>query len=84
MMQLTQSEQVWLKDLLELLLAETLTKARERARAAGADQIKLEFLFGGDADMAQHRAGELGEEAFDEIEPRAGGKDDLPPWRSRC
>ena len=31
----------------------------------------LEFLFGCDADMAQHRAGELGEEAFDEIEPRA-------------
>ena len=40
------------------LSAETLTKARERARAAGADQIQLEFLFGGDADMAQHRAGE--------------------------
>ena len=29
-----------------------------------------------DADMAQHRSGELGEEAFDEIEPRAalGGR----------
>jgi len=29
-----------------------------------------------DADMAQHRSGELGEQAFDEIEPRAalGGK----------
>ena len=36
----------------------------------GHDAI-LEFLFGCDADMAQHRAGELGEEAFDEIEPRA-------------
>jgi hypothetical protein len=34
----------------------------------GHDAI-LEFLFGCDADMAQHRAGELGEEAFDEIEP---------------
>ena len=36
----------------------------------GHDAI-FEFLFGCDADMAQHRAGELGEEAFDEIEPRA-------------
>ena len=42
----------------------------------GGHDAVLEFLFGGDADMAQHRAGELGEEAFDEIEPRAvlGGK----------
>ena len=41
----------------------------------GHDAV-LEFLFGGDADMAQHRAGELREEALDEIEPRAvlGGK----------
>ena len=31
----------------------------------------LELLFGCDADMAQDRAGELGEEAFDEIEPGA-------------
>jgi hypothetical protein len=30
----------------------------------GHDAI-LEFLFGCEADMAQHRAGELGEEAFD-------------------
>jgi hypothetical protein len=29
----------------------------------------LEFLFGRDADVAQHRAGELGEEALDEIKP---------------
>jgi hypothetical protein len=42
----------------------------------GGHDALLEFLFGCDADMAQHRAGELGEEAFDEIEPRAvlGGK----------
>ena len=41
--------------------------------------IGVMFLFGCDADMAQHRAGELGEEAFDEIEPRAvlGGKDEF-------
>ena len=37
----------------------------------GGDDAILEFLFRCDADMAQHRAGELGEEAFDEIEPRA-------------
>ena len=29
----------------------------------------FELLFVGDANVAQHRAGELGEEAFDEIEP---------------
>jgi len=31
----------------------------------------LEFLFGGDTDVAQHGSGELGEEAFDKIEPGA-------------
>ena len=50
MMRLTQSEQVWLKELLESLSAETLTKARERARTAGADQIQLESRAG---DVAQ-------------------------------
>ena len=29
-----------------------------------------ELLFGRDADMAQHGAGQLGEEALDEIEPK--------------
>ena len=28
-----------------------------------------EFVFGGDADVAQHRTRQLGEEALDEIEP---------------
>ena len=37
----------------------------------GGHDAVLEFLFGCDADLAQHRAGELGEEAFDKIEPRA-------------
>ena len=37
----------------------------------GGHDAVLEFLFGCDADMAQHRAGELGEEALDEIEPGA-------------
>ena len=37
----------------------------------GGHDAVLEFLFGCDADMAQDRAGELGEEAFDEIEPGA-------------
>ena len=36
----------------------------------GHDAIP-EFLFGRDADMAQHRAGHLGEEALDEVEPGA-------------
>ena len=35
----------------------------------GCHDAILEFLFGLDADMAQHRAGELREEALDEIEP---------------
>ena len=35
----------------------------------GSHDAVLEFLFGRDADVAQHRAGELGEEALDEIEP---------------
>lgn len=50
MMQLTQSEQVWLKELLESLSAETLKKARERARTVGVDQIQLESRAG---DVAQ-------------------------------
>jgi hypothetical protein len=36
----------------------------------GHDAI-LEFLLGCDADVAEHGAGELGKEAFDEIEPGA-------------
>ena len=35
----------------------------------GHDAI-LEFLFGGDANVAQDRAGEFGEEALNEVEPR--------------
>ena len=37
----------------------------------GGDDTVLEFLLGCDADMAQHRAGELGEETLDEIKPGA-------------
>ena len=37
----------------------------------GGHDAVLEFLLGCDADVAQHRAGELGEEALDEIEPGA-------------
>ena len=42
----------------------------------GGDDAVLEFLLGCDADMAQHRAGELGEETLDEIsqEPCLGVK----------
>ena len=51
-----------------------LTRAGERKASDIVMRIEdavLEFLFGCDADMAQDRAGELGEEAFDEVEPRA-------------
>ncbi len=37
----------------------------------GCHDAILEFLFGCDADVAQDRADELGEETFDEIEPGA-------------
>ena len=33
------------------------------------DDAILEFLFGCDADVAQHGAGELGKETLDEVEP---------------
>ena len=43
----------------------------------------LEFLFGCDADMAQHGSRQLGEEALDEIEPGAvlGGEGELEATR---
>ena len=50
MMRLSQSEQVWLKELLESLSAETLTKARARVQGAGAAAIQLESRAG---DVAQ-------------------------------
>jgi hypothetical protein len=37
----------------------------------GSHDAILEFLFGGDSDVAQNGAGELGKEALDEIEPGA-------------
>src|ERR1700752_2864233 len=37
----------------------------------GGQDAVFEFLFGGDADVAQHGAGELGEEPLDEVEPGA-------------
>ena len=37
----------------------------------GSHDAVLEFLFGCHADVAQDGAGELGEEALDQIEPRA-------------
>ena len=37
----------------------------------GSHETILEFLFGFDADVAQYRSRELGEEALDEIEPGA-------------
>jgi nucleotide-binding universal stress UspA family protein len=64
MLQLTRSEQAWLKEFLESLSAETLTKARERARAAGADQIQLESRAG---DVAQSVIAIANEKAADVI-----------------
>jgi hypothetical protein len=37
----------------------------------GGHETILEFLFGFDANVTQHRASEFGEETLDEIEPRA-------------
>ena len=37
----------------------------------GGHDAVLEFLFGCDTDVTQHRTGELGEETFYEIEPGA-------------
>ena len=37
---------------------------------SGQDPL-LQFLFGGYADVPQDRAGKLGKEAFDEVEPGA-------------
>ena len=37
----------------------------------GGHEALLELLLGGDADVAQDRTGELGEEALDEVEPGA-------------
>ena len=37
----------------------------------GGHEAVLEFLFGGDPDVTQDRAGELGKEALDEVEPGA-------------
>ena len=37
----------------------------------GRHDAVLEFLLGCDADVAHHRAGKLGEEALDEVEPGA-------------
>jgi len=34
----------------------------------GGEDTVRELLLGGDPDVAQHRAGELGEEALDEVE----------------
>ena len=38
------------------------------------DQTLLEFVFRVDADVAQYRARQFGEEAFDDIEPRPVGR----------
>ena len=37
----------------------------------GGHEAVLELLLGRDTDVAQNRTGDLGEEALDEVEPRA-------------
>ena len=63
MLRLTQSEQAWLKEFLESLSAETLTKARERARLAGAPTVQLESRTGDVAksliEIAQEKAADV-------------------------
>lgn len=63
MLRLTQSEQAWLRELLESLSAETLTKARERARVAGAPTVQLESRTGDVAksliEIAQEKAADV-------------------------
>ena len=63
MMRLTQSEQAWLKELLESLSAETLTKASARAQGAGIAGIQLESRSGDVAqsliDIAKEKAAEV-------------------------
>lgn len=63
MLRLTQSEQAWLKEFLESLSAETLTKARERARVAGAPTVQLESRTGDVAksliEIAQEKAADV-------------------------
>ena len=50
----------------------------------GSHDAILEFLFGCDADVAQDGAGELGEEAFDQVQPGAvlGREGELEAARS--
>jgi hypothetical protein len=48
----------------------------------GGHDAVLEFLFGCDADVAQDGAGELGEEALDQVQPGAvlGGEGEVVWW----
>jgi hypothetical protein len=47
----------------------------------GGHETVLELLLGRDPDVAQNRTGDLGEEALDEVEPRAmlGSEGELEP-----
>jgi nucleotide-binding universal stress UspA family protein len=57
------TEQASVKEMLDSMSAETLTKARERARAAGADSIQLESRVGDVAeaviDIAKEKAADV-------------------------
>jgi nucleotide-binding universal stress UspA family protein len=60
---LTHAQQAWFEELLQSIAAELLTKARDRARSAGASVIQLESRSGDVAqtiiDIAQERQADL-------------------------
>jgi nucleotide-binding universal stress UspA family protein len=60
----TQAQQGWLSELLESLSAEILTKARERALAAGAPAVLIESRSGDVAPTIIHVAQEKGVSAI--------------------
>ncbi len=59
----TQAQQAWLRELLESMSAQTLTKARDRARGLGVATIQLESRTGDVAqtivDIAQEKDADL-------------------------
>jgi len=63
-MSFAQGQQIWLNDLLTSLSAETLTKARDRARSAGLTMIQLESRAGDVAQTIIQIAQEKGSDAI--------------------
>ena len=78
----TQAQQSWLKELLELLSAQVLTKARDRAKSRGDDEVLLESREG---DVAQTIVDIAKEKDADVIVvgKRGGGSDHRAAARQR-